>query len=131
MTETMSSQGTGDAEARDVKNDPALRALTSLSEVAAAGANELQALDADISTMKGQRRRGWSWSRIISAAGSPNPLSIVTRIASDLSRANGALRRALARALRDEGMQLTDIARLFGVTRQRVGALLRPDRSKG
>jgi hypothetical protein len=132
MTEAMESQGTEEVEARSEHNDhdPALQALTNLSEIAEAGANELHALNADLSTMKGHRRRGWTWRRIISAAGSPNPLSIVARVASDLSRANGALRRALARALRDEGMQLTDIGRLFGVTRQRVGALVRPDRSK-
>jgi hypothetical protein len=130
MTEAMGDEGTGEAEAREVSGDPALHALTNLSEIAAAGATELHALDADLSTMKGHRKLGWSWSRIVSSTRPPNPLSIVTRIASDLSRANGTLRRALAGALRDEGMQLTGIARLFGVTRQRVGALVRPDRSK-
>jgi hypothetical protein len=130
MKKAVSGQGAEDIDA-PMTNDPALHALTSLSETATEGANQLHAIDADISAMKEQRKRGWSWSRVISAADSPNPLSIVARIASDLSRANGALRRALARALRDEGTQLTEIARLFGVTRQRVSALLRPDRSRG
>jgi predicted transcriptional regulator len=35
----------------------------------------------------------------------------------------------VAHALVDEGMSHADIARLFGVSRQRVGMLLRPDDS--
>ena len=37
---------------------------------------------------------------------------------------------ALAVGLRKEGMQVTEIAALFGVSRQRVSALIRP-RSEG
>jgi hypothetical protein len=55
----------------------------------------------------------------------------------ELTRANierlydvgGRLRRAEARALHEEGVTMDTIARLFGVTRQRVSALLKGTRS--
>ena len=42
--------------------------------------------------------------------------------------AGSRLRRAEARALHVEGMTMEQIADLFGVTRQRVSALLKRDR---
>lgn len=38
--------------------------------------------------------------------------------------ASGRLRRAQARALHDEGLSMAEIAKLFGVTRQRISQLL-------
>jgi predicted transcriptional regulator len=52
----------------------------------------------------------------------------LTTIATNFGRASGAFRRALAIGLRQEGMQVTEIAALFGVSRQRVSALIRPRR---
>jgi len=45
-----------------------------------------------------------------------------------LVEAGSRLRRAEAHALHAEGMTMEQIAELFGVTRQRVSALLRSDR---
>jgi CRP-like cAMP-binding protein len=49
---------------------------------------------------------------------------LVSQLLEDLSGAGSAFRRAEARALHDEGLSQDAIAALFGVTRQRVGALL-------
>jgi predicted transcriptional regulator len=51
----------------------------------------------------------------------------MARVAADLGAASGSFRRALAKALRGEGMQVNDIADNFGVSRQRVSTLVRPE----
>jgi predicted XRE-type DNA-binding protein len=115
-----------EADSRDAPDDPVVAALTNLSEVATSSADNLMGLNEDIATLHSRRRRGWSWNRIISDADSPNPLAALTAIATNFARASGGFRRALALGLRKEGMQVTEIASLFGVSRQRVSALIRP-----
>jgi DNA-directed RNA polymerase specialized sigma subunit len=52
----------------------------------------------------------------------------VTKVLDRLNKAGTRLRRASARAMRDEGMTTDQIASVLGVTRQRVSALTRrPD----
>ncbi len=52
--------------------------------------------------------------------------------ATSLLQANGnRVRRTEARALYEQGMTMEQIAALFGVTRQRVSALLRSNRGRG
>lgn len=114
MTDTQSSD-----------EDLALDALTELSDVAESSAAELSAVRDDLSTMRHRRLQGWSWRRIISSTNASNPLTVVSRIAAQIGRASGRFRRALARALRSEGMRLTEIGRLLEVSRQRVSALVR------
>lgn len=61
-------------------------------------------------------------------ANEPRPLIItrMTQILDLLADAGAAVRRAEARQLRAEGLSHAEIARLFGVTRQRAAALLAP-----
>jgi predicted XRE-type DNA-binding protein len=119
------------AETEEIEQDRVLEALASLSDVATSSANELIALSEDLADIRRHRISGWSWRRIASSEDSPKPLSILTRIASNFARASGGYRRALAHGLRDEGMQVTEIASLFEVSRQRVSALIRPRTSNG
>lgn len=116
-------------ETKDVEQDPAFHALTALAEAAASSADDLNALDDELTAMGRHRRQGWSWRRIVSSNGATSPLSGAARIAANLARAAGGFRRALAQALQNEGMQVTAIADLFAVSRQRVSALTRPRRS--
>jgi hypothetical protein len=110
----------------EVELDPVLLALTNLSEVATSSASDLAELNENLAILRRNRLQGWSWRRIIADAESPNPLALLTKIAADLARACGGFRRALAVGLRREGLQVTEIATLFVVSRQRVSALLRP-----
>jgi hypothetical protein len=109
-----------------VREDPVVAALATLSDVATASAEDLMGLNQHLDTIRSHRRRGWSWHRIIADDALPNPLSLLTTIATNFARASGSFRRALAVGLRKEGMQVTEIAALFGVSRQRVSALIRP-----
>jgi hypothetical protein len=103
--------------------DPTLNAVTALSEALVSSADELKLVDQELRTMRRRRQRGWSWRRIVSASGPANPLGVTMTIVATLGKSAGVLRRSLALALRHEGMKVTEIARLFGVSRQRVGAL--------
>jgi hypothetical protein len=115
-----------EAEPGGAREDPVVTALTTLSDVAVASADDLMGLNEHLDTIRNHRIRGWSWHRIISDDALPNPLSVLTTIATNFASASGAFRRALAVGLRKEGMQVTEIAGLFGVSRQRVSALIRP-----
>lgn len=56
------------------------------------------------------------------------PPMVVATISANLERlrtSGAALRRAQAQALHDEGLTMEQIAGLFGVTRQRISAILR------
>jgi DNA-directed RNA polymerase specialized sigma24 family protein len=71
------------------------------------------------------RAEGQSWREVVSAEERPLILELISQNLDDLYQAGGRLRRTQARALRAEGMSMEQIARLFGVTRQRVSALLK------
>ena len=71
------------------------------------------------------RLRGRSWEEIVVAEERPLIVEQISSAMTTLARAGGGWRRAEAEALRAEGMSINRIATLFGVTRQRVSALLR------
>jgi hypothetical protein len=107
------------------EQDPVLEALTNLADMATSTADDLAVLNEDLAHIRRSRQQGSSWRHIISDAAFANPLSIVTKVAADLALACAGFRRALAIGLRREGLQVTEIAGLFDVSRQRVSALLR------
>ena len=115
-----------EAASGETREDPVVAALATLSDVATTSADDLLELNVHLDEIRSRRIRGWSWHRIISDVDVPNPLSLLTHIATNFARASGAFRRALAVGLRKEGIQVTEIASLFGVSRQRVSALIRP-----
>jgi hypothetical protein len=118
-------------EERTVDLEPAVAALEHLSDAANAGAAQLREIGHDLDTMEQQRARGWSWSRIVAASPVTHTLSRLAHLTATLGTAGGGFRRALARALRAEGMQVNRIADLFEVSRQRVSALVRSDPDSG
>jgi hypothetical protein len=107
--------------------DPTTAALEGLANAAEASSTELRDMQQDLSVMKEERRRGRTWRQIMSTSAGPQPLVHIARIAADLAAAGGTFRRALAKALRSEGMNVTAIAGLFDVSRQRVSTLIRSD----
>jgi hypothetical protein len=59
----------------------------------------------------------------------PLIVQLLTESAQTLQACGSRVRRTEARALHREGLTMDQIARLFGVTRQRVSALLRDTRT--
>jgi predicted XRE-type DNA-binding protein len=78
-----------------------------------------------VEAIREQRRQGIAYTEMQIASTTPPIIDTVARNQERLGSAAAALRRAVAHALVDEGMSHADIARLFGVSRQRVGMLLR------
>jgi DNA-directed RNA polymerase specialized sigma24 family protein len=69
-------------------------------------------------------REGEPVSEVVAAEEPPLVVTALTTVLEDLAEAGSAFRRAEARALKAEGLSQEAIAALFGVTRQRVAALL-------
>jgi len=76
------------------------------------------------------RNSGTSWLDIVTAESRPLVVETVSTVMATLARAGSTFRREEAHALQAEHVSINRIAALFGVTRQRISALLR-DRSEG
>jgi len=75
--------------------------------------------------IRAQRAEGRTWGEIVDHAEGTLAVELVRRNLEALFDAGGQLRRAEARALHDEGRTMEEIAKIFGVSRQRVSALLK------
>ena len=72
-----------------------------------------------------QRRSGDSWLDIVTGEARPLVVERISTVLSALAGAGSSWRRAQARALQAEQVSINRIAAMFGVTRQRISALLR------
>lgn len=94
-----------------------------------------QALDDNIERTHRMRQRirqiqdaltsGGSLREVVPEEETPLLVELLTQSADHLHAYGSRVRRTEARALHREGLTMEEIARLFGVTRQRVSALLR------
>ena len=75
--------------------------------------------------LRNAHAEGRTWADVARAEERPMILELISANLDELYQSGGRLRRVMARALHDEGMSMEQIARLFGVTRQRVSSLLR------
>lgn len=75
------------------------------------------------------RDQGLPYREIADAIGGPLIIQLVTDNLDRLRLSGAQLRQAQAAALYDEGLTMDQIATLFGVSRQRVSALLRANRA--
>lgn len=80
-----------------------------------------------IREIQGWVREGRDLMDIVPNEDSPLLVQLLTESAALLHSYGNTVRRTEARALRQQGMTMEQIARLFGVTRQRVSTLLRAD----
>ncbi|HEX3539905.1 MAG TPA: hypothetical protein VHT75_05615 [Acidimicrobiales bacterium] len=79
-------------------------------------------------SLREQCGQGTSWRELLAGADEAPLVRQVAEVLRNLGEASGRLRRAEARALHAEGLTTESIARLFGVTRQRVSVLLSSSR---
>lgn len=75
--------------------------------------------------LKRLRAQGVPWSELVTEEERPLIVELLSQNMSALASAGSRLRRLEARALHDEGLSMERIAKLFGVTRQRISELLR------
>lgn len=102
----------------------AFETLDVLDEAIATTIEDLLAARSRIKTLKDLRDTAASWSEMVYDEERPLVVEFVTRSLTALSDAGGKFRRAEAEALRADGLPMTRIASLFGVSRQRISSLL-------
>jgi CRP-like cAMP-binding protein len=72
-----------------------------------------------------RRRSGHTWTEIVSGEARPLVVERISTVLASLARVGSAWRREQAAALQAEDVSINRIAAMFGVTRQRISALLR------
>ena len=105
--------------------DPAVRALEDLVTELDACIAELQHARARSSSLLEKRRSGRPWLEIVTSEARPLVVESISTVLGSLATAGHAWRREQASALQAEDVSINRIAALFGVTRQRISALLR------
>jgi DNA-directed RNA polymerase sigma subunit (sigma70/sigma32) len=81
-----------------------------------------------IALLRHLRSQGTPYAEIVSTSDGPLLVQLLTESSAALDTSGASVRRAEARALHAEGLTMDEIAEHFGVTRQRVSALLRKAR---
>jgi len=105
--------------------DPTLHALEALSAALSEMGRDQQLLERRLRALHRERSAGRPWREILADEEPPGTMQIVSRMLACLAKASGTLRKDLVDALRREGVSIPAIAKLFGVTHQRVSNLLR------
>jgi Sigma-70, region 4 len=108
--------------------DAFLQALTALEEVITENDRRATLIKKRMTRIRKARARGLQYSDTVSNEDGPLIVQLITESSTALHTSGANVRRAEAQALHDEGMTMDQIAERFGVTRQRVSALLRKAR---
>jgi DNA-directed RNA polymerase specialized sigma24 family protein len=109
-------------------DDPFGKALRDLDRILDVNVEHLAMIKRRIAEIQGQHSDGLSYTEIVEAAPPPLLVQLVTESKQMLDGFGARVRRAEALVLHQEGMTMEEIAERFGVTRQRVSALLREAR---
>lgn len=108
--------------------DPALSALRALGEQLDRTMAELSQARERVAELERLRAGGASWHAIVEREDRPLIVEALARALDDLGAVGGRFRREEARALQREQVSITRIGKLFGVSRQRVSAILSDSR---
>jgi hypothetical protein len=107
------------------RRDGELATLDELATAVDANARDQRRLAGLIRRLRTARAAGASWQDLLTGEQRPGVLGLTAQILRGVSDASGTLRRQLAQGLRAEGATISAIAAMFGVSHQRVSALLR------
>ena len=105
--------------------DRFLEALGALEDALADNHTRARLIKKRIAQLRRLRSRGAPYAEIVSSAEGPLIVQLLTESTTALDTCGASVRRAEAHALYAEGLTMEQIAESFGVTRQRVSALLR------
>jgi hypothetical protein len=109
-------------------DDPLGEALRALDHVLDVNMEYIASIKRRIAEIELQHSDGMSYTEIVEAAKQPLLVQLITESRATLDGCGARVRRAEALALHEEGMTMEEIGERFGVTRQRVSALLREAR---
>lgn len=105
--------------------DSFLQALAALELVIAENDRRATLIKKRMGRIRKARARGLLYTDTVSNEDGPLIVQLLTESSAALDSCGANVRRAEAQALHEEGMTMDQIAERFGVTRQRVSALLR------
>ncbi len=111
--------------AGEERGDATLSALDALSHALGEMSHDRELLEKRLRELHRQRSEGRPWRDILAEEEPPGTMQVVSRMLACLAKASGTLRKELVDTLRTEGVSIPSIAKLFGVTHQRVSNLLR------
>ncbi|MDA8076283.1 MAG: hypothetical protein M0Z40_13820 [Actinomycetota bacterium] len=117
--------GSDGARGAPGSDDATLRALDALSGALAELRRDTQLLEGRLQDLRRRRSEGRAWRDILGDEEAPGAMQVVSRMLACLAKASGTLRKELVDSLRREGASIPAIAKLFGVTHQRISNLLR------
>ena len=101
------------------------KALRDLDRALEANARRMAQIKRRIAEIRRQRASGRSYREIVESTKGDLSVQLITEATQVLDEVGARVRRTEALALYREGMTMEEIAGKFGVTRQRVSALLR------
>lgn len=104
--------------------DELLEALTALEKVLADNARRASLIKKRIAQLRRFRAKDVPYAELVGSEHGPLIVQLLTQGSAALDIAGATVRRAEAEALYAEGLTMEQIAESFGVTRQRVSALL-------
>ena len=125
LVESLRDERDGTGRGAADGGDRTLAALDAMVEALEELAEDHRRLVDKIEGLRTARRKGLAWQDILTEEEAPGSMQVVSRMLACLSKASGTLRKELVEELREEGASIPAIARLFGVTHQRVSNLLR------
>lgn len=105
-------------------DDPAVEALTALVDQLDRTRAELGEAVERAHQLVELRNSGHTWLQIVQAEERPLIIERISQALDDLGVAGSRFRREEALALARENLSITDISKMFGVSRQRVSALV-------
>lgn len=109
--------------------DRLLEALTGIEAALADNVERSLEIQRRVLRFHEQLNQGGSVEELINEEPTPRTVEMLTTNMAVLETVGSDFRANLAHALRDEGLTIEAIAKLFGVTRQRISALLRQQKS--
>ena len=102
-----------------------LVALAAIEDAAAANVERSREVQRRAQEFRSRLAAGERLADLVEHEARPRTVELLTANLATLETAGAELRAAQAIALRQEGLTISAIAELFGVTRQRISALLR------
>ena len=116
------------------RTDPVERLLVALTELETAARNNVERsrqLQRRARYLKKRLQAGDDLTGLVVAEPAPRMVELLSSNMATLETAGAEFRAAEALALRAEGLTIEAIAELFGVTRQRISALLKQKAAVG
>jgi hypothetical protein len=112
-------------------DDPTLGPVNGFLEALERLDQDRVALMERLVVLREERLSGTDWGELLGSDQGSGTMQMVSELLAGMSEASGALRKSVVEELRREQVSIPKIAKLLGVTHQRVSNLLRRPAGQG